>query len=147
MAKTGDNAGDPVPLNDQGRDHVLVEVYVGGLFEHFAPGGGKEHTVVLGPRAPHGGAFGAVEHAKLDHAFVASDPGVPPHSVDFPDDLAFGDAAHGRVATHLGDRLQVHGDEKDFGAEVCGSRGCFAAGMSGTYHYYVVFGKHDAKLP
>jgi hypothetical protein len=116
------------------------------LFQHFPPGGGKQHAVALGARTPHGWTLASVQHAKLDHAFIGNDPGVSAKCIYFPDDLAFGYTAHGRIAAHLGDRLHIHGDKKDSGTQVGGSSGGFTTGMSGAYNDDIIFGKHDAKL-
>src|SRR5690606_22189495 len=64
----------------------------------------------------------------------------------FPYYLAFGDSTHGGIATHLGDGLHVHGDEQDFRSKIGCPCCCFTTCMAGTYYYYIVFGKHRAKV-
>ena len=55
---------------------------------------------------------------------------MPPRASDFSDDLALGDAADGRVAAHLGDGVEVVGEEGRLGAHACGGEGGLAAGVA-----------------
>jgi hypothetical protein len=46
--------------------------------------------------------------------------------------MALGDAADGGVAAHLGDEVEVHGDERGLEAHTRGGHGGFAPGVSGA---------------
>ena len=60
---------------DQNALHaILPKVDVRRLLQHATPFGSEEVSVVLGPRAPHGGALAPVQHAELNGASVAHDP-------------------------------------------------------------------------
>jgi hypothetical protein len=57
--------------------------------------------------------------------------------VDFPDEMAFGDAADGGVAGHLRDEIDVQSEEGGLQAHAGGGHGGFASGVSGADYYYV----------
>ena len=46
--------------------------------------------------------------------------------------MALGDTADSGVAAHLGDEVEVHGDERGLEAHTRGSHGGFAAGVTGA---------------
>ena len=62
--------------------------------------------------------------------------------VVLPHDLTFGNASHGRVATHLRNLVHVHGDEQRPGSDVCRRARRFAARVASTNHYHIVFKIH-----
>ena len=87
----------------------------------------------MGAGAPDGGAAGGVEEAELDAAGVGYFAHDAAEGVDFADEVALGYAADGGVAGHLGDEVQVEGEEGRAEAHARGGRGGFAAGMAGAY--------------
>src|SRR6201991_948052 len=133
-------------FNDEGIDHILVEIYVWRRFQHLPPGSSKEHAITLRAGAPHRWSLGAVEHSELDHAFIRYYSGITAHCVDLTDDLTFSYPPHGRVAAHLSDGLHVHGYKENLGSEICGCGCSFTTGMAGTYYDNIILRKHDAKL-
>jgi hypothetical protein len=61
--------------------------------------------------------------------------------------VALGHAADGRVATHLGDEVEVHGDERGLEAHARGGHGGLAASVTGADHSNIVlFGESHPKL-
>ena len=79
-------------LFDQAFDFLLIGLLVG-----------------LGPRAVHGRAFAAVQHAELNAGGVDRPAHQPAQGVDLAHDLPLGHAADGRVAAHLADGIAVRG--------------------------------------
>ena len=110
--------------------------------EDFAHFYAVKLLVALGAGGPDGGAAGGVEQAELDADGVGDLAHDAAEGVDFADQMALGDAADGGVAAHLGDEVEVHGDEGGFEAHARGGHGGFAAGVAGAdYGYIVLFGK------
>ena len=87
----------------------------------------------MGAGAPDGGAAGGVEEAELDAAGVGDFAHDAAEGVDFADEVAFGYAADGGVAGHLGDEVEVEGEEGGAEAHARGSGGGFAARVAGAY--------------
>src|SRR5262249_32412901 len=84
----------------------------------------------LGAGAVHRGAFAAIEQAELNSGGVDGLAHRAPEGVDFANDLAFGDAADGRIAAHLGDGVAVRGEKRGAGAHACGGESGLATGMA-----------------
>ena len=121
---------------------VLPDMQIGCIFQDFPPCPDEFSTVALGAGAPHSRAFRTVEHTELYGGAVGHDTHVAAQSVYFPDDLSFGNASHGRIATHLSNLVHVHGDKAGLRSHV--GRGCcrFAACMAAAYHYHIVVELH-----
>ena len=89
-----------------------------------------ELFVALRPRRMHGGAFGAIEHPKLDAGRVGDSPHRPAEGVNLANDLSFGDATNGRVTTHLTDGVGVHRQKRSAQPEPGRGEGGFRAGVA-----------------
>ena len=111
-------------------------------FEDLAHFDAVELLVALGAGAPDGGAAGGVEQAELDAYGIGDFAHDAAEGVDFADEVAFGHAADGGIAAHLGDEVEVHGDERGLEAHARGGHRGFAAGMACADHGDIVlFGK------
>ncbi len=95
-------------------------------------------AVGLGARAAHGWPLGAVEHAKLDAGPVDGPAHDAVQSINFPHQLALGQAADGGVAGHLADGLQLMGDQQRFRPEAGGRSGRFGTGMTTTDNDHII---------
>jgi hypothetical protein len=62
-----------------------------------------EATVGLDPRPANGGALARVEHPVVDRGAIAGAPDQSVERVHLADQMAFAEAAHGRVARHHAD--------------------------------------------
>ena len=138
-APDGTDADSLTILYEQFVDLVLPNVEIGSGVKTLTPFPNEFPPVALGTRTPHGGTLGAVEHAELDGGGIGDDAHLSAQRVDFTNNLSLGYPADGRVATHLGDFVHVHGDEQRRGAHV--GRGCggLASGMATSHHHNVVF--------
>ena len=87
---------------------------------------------------PDSGAARGVEQAELDADGVGDFAHDAAERVDFADEVALGHAADGRIAAHLGDEVEVHGDERGLEAHARGGHGRFAAGVPGAHHDDIV---------
>ena len=92
-------------LEDEVDYFGLLDEEVGDGLQFFAHAGAVEGLVALGAGRPDGGASGGVEEAELDAAAVGDFSHDAAEGVDFADEMAFGDAADGGVAGHLGDKV------------------------------------------
>ncbi len=111
-------------------------------FEDLAHFDAVKLLVALGARAPDGGATRGVEEAELDADGVGDFAHDAAERVDLADEVALGYAADGRVAAHLGDEVEVHGDERGLQAHARRGHGGLAAGVTGAdYNDVVLFGK------
>ena len=113
-------------------DFGLLDEEVGLLLEELAHADAVEGLVALGAGAPDGGAAGGVEQAELDACGVGDLADDAAEGVDLADEVAFGDAADGGVAAHLGDQVEVKGEQGGAQAHAGGGDGGLAAGVSGA---------------
>ena len=112
-------------------DHLLPDAEIRLLLDdalHFELVG---LFVGLGPGAVHRRPLAAVEHAELDARGVDRAAHLAAERVDLADDLPLGHAADGRVAAHLADGVEVHGQERGLRAESRRGQRRLAAGMAG----------------
>src|SRR5690606_36148018 len=54
MSQPGYHTTGTIVFYDQSLHHILVKVYVWGVFQHFSPLRSKYHSVALHAGAPHG---------------------------------------------------------------------------------------------
>ena len=129
-------------LEDEVDYFGLLDEEVGLGFEDFAHFYAVEGFVALGAGGPDGGAAGGVEETELDAGGVGYLAHDSAKGVDLADEMAFGDAADGWVAAHLGDEVEVEGEDGGAEAHARGGHGGFASCVAGAYYYYVeLFGK------
>ena len=101
----------------------------------------------MGAGTPDGGAAGGIEQAELDADGVGDLAHDAAEGIDFAHQVAFGDAADGGVAAHLGDEVEVHGDEGGFEAHAGGGHCGLTAGVAcADYGDIVLFGKRHPFL-
>ena len=96
-----DRADDALALDQQVIDGLLKQPQVRLVFQHAADRGLVQNAIRLGAGGPHRRAFGAVQNAELDAALVGGQRHRAAHRIDLLDQMAFADAADGRVAAHL----------------------------------------------
>ena len=107
-------------------------------FEHLAHLHAIELLVALGARAPDGGAARGIEQAELDADGIGDLAHDAAERIDFAHQVALGHAADGRIAAHLRDEVQVHGDERGLQAHARGGHGGLAAGVPGAHDDHIV---------
>ncbi len=123
-------------------DFGLLDEEVGLLLEELAHADAVEGLVALGAGAPDGGAAGGVEEPELDAGGIGDFADDAAEGVDLADEVAFGDAADGGVAAHLGDQVEVEGEQGGAQTHAGGGHGGLAAGVSGADdHYIELFGE------
>ena len=87
-------------FDDQVIGGLLKYPQVRLVFQGFADSGLVQNPVGLSASRSYGRAFAAVQHAKLNTAFIGGHGHRAAQGVDFLDQVAFADPANGRVATH-----------------------------------------------
>ena len=130
--EVGADAGDGVIGDEEFGDVALVDVEVGGVLEQPLHAELVGLLVGLGARRADAGALVGIEHAELDAGGVGVEAHETTEGVDFPDDVSFGESADGGVAGHLGDGVEILGEEGDGAAHASGGGGGFNAGVTGT---------------
>ena len=133
-------------LHQQFLHLVLPNVKVGGSVQHGAPLPDKLATVTLCSRTPHGGTLRAVQHPKLDGGGIGHLCHLSAQGVNLAYYLAFGYAANGWVARHLANLVHIHRHQQRLGTHVSCRCGSLASGVTASYHHYIVFHYHAAKV-
>jgi hypothetical protein len=129
-------------FDDQVYYFGLADVEAGLGLEDFAHSYTVELLVALGAGAPDGGTAGGDEEAELDADGVGDLAHDPAEGVYLADKMTLGHAANGGIAAHLGNEVEVHGDEGGFEAHARRGHGRLAAGVPGTHdHHIVLFGE------
>jgi hypothetical protein len=125
-------------FEDEVDDFGLADVEAGLGFEELAHFYAVELLVALCAGAPDGGTAGGVEEPELDANGIGNLAHDAAEGVDFADKMALCHATKGGVAAHLGDEVEVHGDEGGLEAHAGGSHGGLAAGVSRAHHCDIV---------
>ena len=103
-------------------------------FEHSPHLCPIQATVSLSTWRLNGGAARTVQKTKLDTCAVYDAAHNATKSVDLANDVTLGDATNCRIARHLPDEVDVHGDHGGAQAEPgAGARG-FATGVAAAHH-------------
>ena len=89
-------------LNHEIDNFSLANVQAGLTLKHFAHLDAVELLVALGAGTPDGRAAGGIQQAKLDANGIGHFTHDAAECVHFPDKMALGNAADGRIAAHLG---------------------------------------------
>ncbi|MCY1409550.1 hypothetical protein D9M71_249020 [compost metagenome] len=119
QAHLGDNTTDLFLLDDQIVSGLLKYPQVRLVFQDFADSCLVQNPVGLCAGCTHSRAFAAVQHTKLDAAFIGSHGHRAAEGVDFLDQVAFADPANGRVATHGTEGFHVMRQQKGFHPHTC----------------------------
>jgi len=84
-----------------------------------------------------GWSFGGIQKTKLNSGDIGVDGHLAAKRIDLAHDLALGLAADGRIAAHLGDRIEIAGQEqgRDAHSRCCQRR--FRAGMPGSANDHI----------
>ena len=132
-------ARHPVTLNHQVVHRLLEQPQVGLVFQHAANGRLVQNPVCLRPCGAHGRAFGVVQNAELDAAFVRGQRHRTAHRVNFLDQVALANTANRRVAAHLAQGFNVVAQQQGFAAHARRSQRRFGSGMAATDNDHVKF--------
>jgi hypothetical protein len=134
-------------FDDEVNNFGLADMETRLRLEDFAHLDAIELLVALGAGAPDSGTARGVEESELDADGVGNFAHDAAERVDLADEMALGDTTDGRIAAHLGDEVEVHGDERGLEAHARGSHGSLAAGVTGAHdNDIVLFGESHPSL-
>ena len=119
-------------LHDQIRDFRLLDFQIRLRLQHLAHLQAIGLLVALGARRPYGGAARGIQQAELDADGVGDFAHDAAERVDFAHQVSLGDAAHGGVARHLRDQVDVERVEGGLQAHARRSHRGLASGMAGA---------------
>src|SRR5690606_20440493 len=129
-AGVGDSAFDTIAMHDQIVDGLLENLQIRLVFQDFADRRLVQHAVGLDAGGAHGRTLAAVEHAELDAAAVGGARHGAAEGIDFLDQMAFADAADGRIARHLAEGYDVVGQQQGSAAHARRGQAGLGAGMA-----------------
>jgi hypothetical protein len=135
-------------FDHQTDDFGLADVEAGLRFKHLAHFDAIKLLVALSAGAPDGGTTRRVEQAELDADGIGDLAHDAAEGVDFANEMAFGDAPDSGVAAHLGDEVEVHGNDGSPKTHTRCGHGGLASGVTGAHNDNVVlFGeRHPVSL-
>ncbi len=133
------HAGYTTSFDHQPRDVSFEDREAWRSCQPFADPGAVALLVGLRARCPHRRAAAPVQHLELDAGGVDGLAHQTAESIDLPDQLALGGAAHGWIARHRGDGVGGEGTQGDAAALLHGRPCGFAARMPATDHNHICF--------
>ena len=144
----GHGAHHAVALYHQVVNRLLEQPQIGLVFQPVPDGGFVENTVRLRAGRPHGWALAAVQNTKLDARLIGRQRHGATHRVHLAHQMAFANAADGRVTAHLPQRFNVVGEQQRFAAHAGSRERGFGSGMAAADNDHVEFlrVKHDGSM-
>jgi hypothetical protein len=88
--------------------------------------------IALRPRRLNGAPATPVQKAKMDSRLIGQSSHEPSEGIYFPHQMTFGQPSDGRIAGHLGDRLEVERDQAGFEAHPSRGVSGLASRMAGS---------------
>ena len=138
-AALGDHAHHPIAFDLQIGRFLLEQRQIRLGLEHAADGALVELPVGLRTRGAHRRSLARVQGAKLDAGLIGGERHGAAQGIDLLDQMALADAADGRIAAHLAQRLDVVGEQQGAQAHARSRQRGFGAGMAAADHDHPVF--------
>ena len=127
---------------DQIRNFRLLDLQVGLRLQHLTHLQAVGLLVTLGPRRPHRRTARSVKQTELDADRIGNFAHDPAQRVHFADQVSLGNAAHGGIAGHLGDEIDVKRVQRRLQPHARGRHGGFAPGVSRAHDNHIeLFGE------
>jgi hypothetical protein len=116
-------------------------------FQHLAHPHAIELLVALRPRTPHRRAARAVQQPELNAHRIGHLAHHAAQRVHFAHQVPLGHAANRRIAAHLRNQVEVHGDQRRLHSHARRRHRRLAPGVPSAHHHYVIlFDKNHLKL-
>ena len=129
--------------NKQQLSHLgLQDPQIGFVFQPLPHTNPVLLLVALRPRRPHGRTAAGVQQAKLDAHGIGQLSHHAAQGVNLANDMPFGNTSNRRVAGHLGDQVNIHGDHRRVQPEPGTSARSLATRVSGANYHYVILLLH-----
>jgi hypothetical protein len=119
-------------------DLGLANVQVGLGLEDLAHLDAIKLLVALRAGTPNSGPAGGVEEPELDANCIGDLAHDAAEGVDLTNQMAFCHSANGGVAAHLGDEIEIHGDESSLEPHAGSGHRGLAPGVACTHHSDIV---------
>ncbi len=126
------DADDPARVEDEARRLTLPDLQARLALDgplHRAPIAG---AIALGARRAHRRSARSVERLELDRGVVGVASHLAAERVDLADQVTLRGAADGRVARHLADRVEVHGEQQRAASHARGGQRGLASRVTGA---------------
>jgi hypothetical protein len=127
---------------DQPRHLRLDDAEIRLFFEHFAHPYAVPFFVTLSARRPHCGSTAGVQEAELDANIVSHAAHKATQGIDFAHQVAFSNSADCGITRHLGDQIDVHGNDCRLQTHAGASMCSLAAGVPSADHDDIISGGH-----
>ena len=131
------NPGHAAVLNDEILDGCGLDRQALALGQGRLHGGAVQAAIDLGAGPADGGALGSVQKPVLDGGLVGDAAHQTVQGVDLANEVALSEAADGRIAAHLADRLELMGEQQGARAGAPGGMGRLAASMAAADHDHI----------
>ena len=131
-AEGGADAGDGVVFDEELGGVALVEIEVRLVLDEPLHAELVGFLVALRAGGLDAGTLPGVQHAELDAGGVRIPAHDPAEGVDLPHDVPFGQTADGGVAGHLGNGVEVLGEDGGLATEPGGGHRGLNSGMAGS---------------
>src|SRR5271157_30261 len=125
-------------FHDQLRHFGLLDLEVGLRFQYLAHFQPVLLFVALRPGRPNRRAARGIQQSKLDADGVRHLAHDAAQRVHFTHQVSLGDAAHGGIARHLRNEIEVERVQRRLQAHARRGHGGFATGMPGANHHDIV---------
>jgi hypothetical protein len=136
-ATIGDQSGYTAPLNQKVQGLPFGQHKAGRGFHDLAHALLVTVFISLGPRSPYGRAFPGVETAELNATGIYGPSHLTTKGINLADQVAFADAADGRVARHLSDAVTAQREHEGAETRTCRGQGGLNARMPGPNDDYI----------
>ncbi len=138
----GDDTGRAAALDDEVVNGRFDDLEVRLAADNGLDGRPVQFPIRLRPRRAHRRALGCIERTKLDARHVDRARHRAAQRVDFLCQVALADAADGRVAAHLPQRVEAMRHEQRPGTRARGSQGGFRTGVTAANDDDVIHCSH-----
>ncbi len=122
---------------------ILPYIEIWGVVNDRTPFPDKFTTITLGTRTPYCRPLSNVQHTKLDSCFISNESHISAKSIDFSNNLSFGDSPNGRITTHLSDFVHVHRHKARLSSHIGRSSSCFTPCMAAADNDDIIIKYHD----
>ena len=133
-----DDACNFVAFKNQVIHRLLKHPQIRVVFEPRTHGFAIQHAVSLRASGAHCRAFARIENAELNARFVRHRRHRAAQRIHFFNEMAFADAADGRVTRHLPQRFDAVRQQQGVATHARGSKRGFAASVPATDNNYII---------
>ena len=146
LAGPGDRSKDAARLHEKGLGDALAQLDARGALHHATHLDLVGALVGLGSRGPHRRPAASVQHLELDAGPVDDPAHRAAERIDLAHQLALGQAADRGIAGHLGDGVEIAGQQHGIAAHPGGRERGFAARVARADDENVTVVAHEIRI-